>query len=97
MQSQTCIDNIRKSIYNAGMIFAKANNLNVGVNKLKIYSKKVSVLMAKRLWTQKALAEAAGTNRVTINNALLKGSCSIQTAGKIAKALGVDPIDIIED
>ena len=46
--------------------------------------------------TQEKLAKAAEVSRATINTALLKGSCSVRTAGKIAKALGVDPAEIIE-
>ena len=46
--------------------------------------------------TQKHLASLADVSRVTINNTLLKGSCSTVTAGKIAKALGVDPAEIVE-
>jgi DNA-binding XRE family transcriptional regulator len=52
--------------------------------------------MGTNLMTQGKLADVAGVSRATINTALLKGSCSTQTAGKIAKALGVDPADIIE-
>lgn len=58
--------------------------------------RKVKGLMGANLMTQIVLAKEAGVSRATINNALLKGSCSTQTASKIAKALGVDPADIIE-
>lgn len=58
--------------------------------------RKVRGLMGANLMTQIVLAKKAGVSRATINNALLKGSCSTQTVGKIAKALGVDPADIIE-
>ena len=62
---------------------------------MKVESNRIVKLMGKNLMTQIALAKAAGVSRATINSTLLKGSCSIQTAGKIAKALGVDPVDII--
>lgn len=52
--------------------------------------------MGAELLTQGALAELANVSRSTINTALLKGSCSIYTVGKIAKALDVDPAEIIE-
>lgn len=58
--------------------------------------RKVKGLMGANLMTQIVLAKEAGVSRATINNALLKGSCSTKTVGKIAKALGVDPADIIE-
>ena len=63
---------------------------------MTICIRRVMSLMGANLMTQKSLAEISGVSRATINNALLKGSCSTQTVGKIAKALGVDPADIIE-
>lgn len=63
---------------------------------MKISKRKITALMGANLMTQIRLAEVSGVSRATINTALLKGSCSIQTAGKIAKALGVDPVEIIE-
>lgn len=64
---------------------------------MKVNSNRIAKLMGRNLMTQLVLAEVAGVSRATINSTLLKGSCSIQTAGKIAKALGVDPADIIEE
>lgn len=63
---------------------------------MKISATRIKKLMGAGLMNQGQLAQAAGVSRVTINTALLKGSCSTQTAGKIAKALGVAPVDIIE-
>lgn len=63
---------------------------------MKISATRIKKLMGASLMNQGQLAQAAGVSRVTINTALLKGSCSTQTAGKIAKALGVAPVDIIE-
>lgn len=63
---------------------------------MKISKRKITALMGAKLMTQVKLAEAAGVSRATINAALLKGSCSIPTVGKIAKALGVDPMEIIK-
>lgn len=63
---------------------------------MKISTSKINYLMGANLMTQCALAKAAGVSRVTVNSTLLKGSCSTVTAGKIAKALGVDPAEIIE-
>lgn len=63
---------------------------------MNVSTRKIMVLMGANLMTQTSLAEAAGVSRVTVNSTLLKGSCSTATAGKIAKALGVDPVDIIE-
>lgn len=63
---------------------------------MKISKRKITALMGTKLMTQVKLAEVAGVSRATINSALLKGSCSIPTIGKIAKALGVDPMEIIK-
>ena len=63
---------------------------------MKISTKKIKQMMGVNLWTQEQLAEAAEVSRATINSTLLKGSCSTQTAGKIARAMGVNPEDIIE-
>ncbi len=63
---------------------------------MKVSTRKITVLMGTKLMTQGELAELANVSRATINTVLLKGSCSTQTAGKIAKALSVDPAEIIE-
>ncbi len=63
---------------------------------MRISIKKVKAIMGTQLMTQQALAEVAGVSRATINSTLLKGSCSAQTARKIARALDVSPADIIE-
>ena len=62
---------------------------------MKINSKAIKRMMDAKQMTQEKLAQAAGVSRATINCSLLKGSCSTGTAGKIAKALCVEPIDII--
>ena len=63
---------------------------------MQVSTRNIKFLMGSKLLTQGELAELAKVSRATINMALLKGSCSTQTAGKIAKALGVDPVEIIE-
>lgn len=63
---------------------------------MNVSTRRIMAFMGANLMTQRSLAESAGVSRATVNNALLKGSCSTETAGKIAKALGVDPVDIIE-
>ena len=63
---------------------------------MQVSTRNIKFLMGSKLLTQGELAELAKVSRATINMALLEGSCSTQTAGKIAKALGVDPVEIIE-
>lgn len=52
--------------------------------------------LIKQEMTQKQLAEKAGVSRVTVNGIKSGRSCSDETAGKIAKAFGVDVTEIIE-
>lgn len=63
---------------------------------MKVSTRKITVLMGAKLLTQRELAELANISRATINATLLKGSCSTQTAGRIARALDVGPAEIIE-
>lgn len=63
---------------------------------MNINTRRIKQHMCANLMTQLQLAQAAGVSRATVNCTLLKGSCSIQTVGKIAKALGVSPAEIIE-
>ena len=63
---------------------------------MKVSKRKIVHLMGVNLMTQAGLAKAADVSRATINATLGKGSCSPETAGKIAKALDVAPVDIIE-
>lgn len=64
---------------------------------MKISTRKIKSLMGAALLTQKQLAADAQVSRATLNNALLKGSCSTETVGKVAKALGVPVEQILED
>ena len=63
---------------------------------MKISKRKILSMMGAKLMNQEQLAQAAGVSRATVNASLLKGSCSTQTTGKIPKALGVDPAELIE-
>ncbi len=47
--------------------------------------------------TQKELADKSGVSRVTINGIYNGRTCSLESAGKIAKALGVDVRELLED
>ena len=52
--------------------------------------------LAKRDMTQCKLAELAGVSRVTVNYIKSGKSCTDEVGHKIAKALGVDVTEIIE-
>lgn len=64
---------------------------------MEISAKRIKRYMGANLWTQEQLAKAAGVSRATVNNALAKGACSNKTAEKLSKALGVDPVEIMEE
>lgn len=63
---------------------------------MRLDSTKVSLLMAKREFTQAVLAEKAGTSRQTMSAVMNGRNCRPALLGKISKALEVEPEDIIE-
>lgn len=66
--------------------------VNIRIDRIKFVSE-----LEKRDMTQKRLAELSGVSRATIN--YIKGGkrCTDEVGQKIAKALGVDVTEIIED
>lgn len=54
-------------------------------------------LMTRHGMTQAGLADKSGVSRQTINSTLSKGSCSVQTIGKIADAMGVSLAELIKE
>lgn len=63
---------------------------------MKINKDKVLICMARKGITYKTMAEEYGCSRQYISIILSKGSVKPATAGKIAKALGVDVTEIID-
>lgn len=61
------------------------------INRIKLVAE-----LTRKDMTQKALAEAAGVSRATINYVKSGKSCSDEVGRKIAAALGVDVTEIIE-
>lgn len=64
---------------------------------MKIDRKKIEVAMARAKLTKPALAAKAGMPIPTICTVINRGSCKPVTIGRIAEALGVDVLDIIQD
>lgn len=62
---------------------------------MKVDATKLRVELARRNWKQKDLAERSGIERQNISTILKRGSCTVSTAGRISKALGLDPSEII--
>ena len=62
------------------------------INRVKLVSE-----LTRQDMTQTRLAELSGVSRTTINYIKCGKSCSDSVGNKIAKALGVDVTEIIED
>ena len=69
----------------------KTEAINIRINSNRIY-----LLMAEQEHTQASLAPLCGISRQSICTMLTRGTAAPKSVGKIAKALGVDPIEIIE-
>lgn len=63
---------------------------------MRINRNKIYLLMAKGLTTQATLADKAGISRQTMSAVINGRNCRPELLGKISKALGVEPEDIIE-
>ena len=64
---------------------------------MKVSHKKLQLAMANACMNSEDLQAAAQMPRPTVNNAITGRSVSPKTVGLIAKALGVNPADILED
>jgi len=64
---------------------------------MKANRKKLELAMARACMNSADLPAAAGLPRPTVNNAIVGKSVRPATLGRIAKALGVDPADIIKE
>lgn len=70
--------------------------ISKGGEKLRINKSKLEIAMARAELNRNTLAEKAGMPIPTICNVYTRGTCKPATAGRIAKALGVDVTEIIE-
>lgn len=64
---------------------------------MRIGKIKLVIALTQKEMTQKQLAELSGLSRSTINGIKAGRSCTTETAGRIAKALGVDVVEILEE
>ena len=64
---------------------------------MKINRQKIELEMARQGISTTQLAEKAGIARQNISTVLGRGTCTPPTAGKLAKALGVDIEAIAEE
>lgn len=63
---------------------------------MRLNRTKISLLMAKLLISQASLAAKAGISRQTMSAVMNGRNCRPELLGKISKALGVEPEEIIE-
>lgn len=63
---------------------------------MKIDTTKLSILCIRKGWNTMQLAEKAGITRQTLSTVKGRGTCAMGTAGKLAKALGVDVTELLE-
>lgn len=74
------------------------NNLNESeVRNMQISNEKINIALARREMTVTQLAEACKVSRNRIYILLNQKSITPASAGKIARALGVDVTEILED
>lgn len=64
---------------------------------MKVDRKKLELAMARACMESRNLPVAAGLPQATVQNAIVGKSVRPATLGRIAKALGVDPADIIDE
>lgn len=64
---------------------------------MKIKTLQLKNLAIEKNYTFTTLAKAAGVSRNTVSSICNGKSCSLSTAGKLAKALGVSLLDIAEE
>ena len=64
---------------------------------MRVDAKKLRLAMARKCMESSDLSEACSLSIGTIYNVLTGRPCNLSTIGKIAKALGVDVTEILED
>ena len=64
---------------------------------MKISKRKIELIMAQKFASVSELAKLSGVSRQNISTVVRRGTCRPLTAAKLARALGVDPADIIEE
>lgn len=61
-----------------------------------IDTKRIFIEMARQELTYGALSEMTGIKRQTLSSITNRGTCSPAYVGKIAKALGIDPSELVQ-
>lgn len=64
---------------------------------MKLDSRKIKVLLAERDMNQSKFADVLGISNQALSSILIRKTCTLDTLGKISKALGVSPAEIIKE
>lgn len=64
---------------------------------MKLDTYRIKLLMAEREMTQAELAALSGISRQSISTIFGRGTCTLKTAGKLAKGLGVSAGEIAKE
>lgn len=64
---------------------------------MRINVSKIVSILAEREMTRAEAAKACGLCRPNMSTILTRGTCAEKTAGKLAKGLGVDVTEIMEN
>lgn len=86
-------------IRNIIMYYINTRNLITyqrGGENVRLNTTKVRLFMAKQVINQASLAAKAGISRQTLSAVMNGRSCRPELLGKISRALGVEPEEIIE-
>ncbi len=62
---------------------------------MRVNVERINVELARKYWTIPILARASGVTRQTVWRTVTLQTCTFQTLGKIAKALEVNPKDLL--
>lgn len=64
---------------------------------MKLDVLKIKLIIARKELNQTDLAKKCGMRRQALNEIFNRGTCTLKTIGKIAKALDVDVTEIIKE
>lgn len=67
------------------------------MNMVNISKKEINLVCARKEMSLNELSERSGVTTQNIRALLKRGSCRPKTLGRIARALGVDPAELIEE
>lgn len=64
---------------------------------MKVDAARLKIELARKCWNMKMLAEYSGTSTQTLRNIYAGLSVMPETAGKLARALGVDVTELLKE